>query len=48
VLSKSGLREAVTWRGKDSIAGSDQPVRVRVNFIGARPDIAKLFAIYVQ
>ncbi|MSU65222.1 MAG: hypothetical protein EXS38_03775 [Opitutus sp.] len=47
-LDKSGLRQPVTWRGKNTLANGDRPVRVRVNWVGVAPDAAKLYAIYLE
>lgn len=44
----SGFRQAVTWRGKQQLDAFSQPVRVRVNFGGIRPEDAKLYAVYVS
>jgi hypothetical protein len=46
-LRKSGLREAVRWRGGDELKAFDGPVRVRVCFEGVRLEDCKLYALYV-
>jgi len=47
LTNKSGLRLPVGWRGKETLGGVEQPVRVRVNWGGDLPEAAKLHAIYV-
>lgn len=44
---ESGFRQAVRWRNQDSVR-SDEPIRVRVDFEGRRPEDVKLYAIYLE
>ena len=46
-VREPGLRQRVTWRGKDQLAGVDGPIRVRVNWEGIYPEDARLYAVYV-
>lgn len=46
-LREPGLRQRVTWDGKDQLAGVDGPIRVRVNWEGIYPEDARLYAVYV-
>lgn len=46
--TESGFRLPVTWKGKQSLAGLKQPIRVRVNFTGRDSHKAKLYAIYLE
>jgi hypothetical protein len=48
LVGREGLRLPVAWRGRDSLAGVNQPVRVRVNFTGRDADKVRLYAIYVD
>jgi hypothetical protein len=43
---RSGLRQRVTWGGNDRVL-SEGPIRVRVDFGGARPEDLRLYAVYV-
>jgi len=43
-----GLRVPVTWTGRDSLGSLDQPVRVRINFEGVRPEDLRFYAAYVE
>ncbi|MGB7160332.1 MAG: hypothetical protein WBD40_19850 [Tepidisphaeraceae bacterium] len=48
-LTKSGgLRLPVAWREHETIGPFDQPIRVRVNWNGVRPEDIRLYAAYVQ
>jgi hypothetical protein len=44
----SGLRVPVTWGDHHSLSTSDQPIRVRINFGGVRPEDLRLYAAYVE
>lgn len=46
-LRESGLRQRVTWRGKEHLEGVEGPFRIRVNWEGIRPEDARLYAVYV-
>ena len=43
---RSGLRTRVRWAGRDTVTNPG-PIRVRVDFAGARPEDVRLYAIYV-
>jgi hypothetical protein len=43
----AGLRQRAAWKRGDSIGHLDQPVRVRVNWEGVRPEDARLYGVYV-
>ena len=47
-LDAPGFRLPVSWRAGDRLASSDQPIRVRVNWHGRRPQQARLFAVYIE
>ncbi len=47
-LEKSGFRQRVSWRGKDTLEGLDRPFRIRVGWEGTYPEDARLYAVYVQ
>lgn len=47
-ITSSGFEQHVTWKGRDSIVNVDQPIRVRVDFAGIRPEDIKLYAIYLD
>ncbi len=46
-LKASGLRQAVTWKGKDNMVSVTRPFRLRLTFGGVRPEDIRLYAIYV-
>ena len=46
-LQRSGLRQPVRWRDRDTIRGVDGPVRLLVRFGGQRPEDVKLYALYL-
>lgn len=46
-LLESGFRQVVRWRNHDSVQ-SEEPIRVRVDFEGRRPEEVKLYAIYLE
>ena len=43
-----GLAQAVSWNGRDAIAGVTGPIRVRVDFVGVRPEDVRLYAVYLN
>lgn len=45
-VRQSGLKEPVSWKGKDTIQNLAGAVKIRVSFEGRREDI-KLYALYV-
>ena len=45
--SESGLRQLVTWQGREVVEKVDNPIRVRVNFGGLRPEDLKVYAVYL-
>jgi hypothetical protein len=47
-LEKSGLRQAIAWRGTSLLENLNRPIRVRVTWAGAAPQAAKLYAIYIE
>jgi len=47
-VNKSGLRQAVRWRGREQIGPFDAAVRVRVAFEGLRLEDCRLYAVYVE
>jgi hypothetical protein len=47
-VTESGLRQPVTWRGKETLDQFDGSIRVRVNWEGVRPEDARLYAVYVS
>ena len=46
-VTRSGLREAVTWRARQRLEESTRPVRLKVTWGGDRSDDAFLYAAYV-
>ena len=47
VISTSGLRKPVQWKGGDSLLLSQGLVRLDTNFTGIRPEDCQLHAVYV-
>lgn len=48
LLSESGLRQPVRWRNGAELRNFEHPVRIRVNWLGLRPEDARLHAVYVE
>lgn len=48
IVAESGFRLPAIWRGRETLAGLDRPIRVRVNFVGRDADLARLYAIYIE
>ena len=46
--AKSGLKQAISWDGKEIISGLEGLIRVRIDFTGVRPEEVKLFAAYLE
>jgi len=46
--NEPGLAQLVTWDGLDTIKGVEEPIRVRVDFKGVRPEDVRLYAIYLE
>jgi len=47
-VTQSGFRQRVTWRGKDRLDNLTTPIRVRVSWVGPRPEEARVYAAYVE
>src|SRR5262249_13337191 len=47
-VSQSGFRQPVTWRGKDRLENLATPIRLRVSWVGSRPEDARVYAAYVE
>jgi len=47
-ITESGFRRPVSWRGEEHLGRQEQPIRVRVNWEGTRPEDAQVYAVYVQ
>ncbi|PYV07565.1 MAG: hypothetical protein DMG07_28285 [Acidobacteria bacterium] len=47
-ITESGLRRPAAWRGRESLGKLSQPIRIRVNWGGTRPDKARVYAVYLQ
>ena len=47
-LRSDGLRQPIVWRTGKTVQGIDGPFRLRVNLDGARPEDARLYALYVE
>ena len=45
---ESGLRQLVTWQGREAVEKVKNPIRIRVNFAGVRAEDLKTYAIYVE
>ena len=46
-ITESGFRQPAEWTSQKTLAESDQPIRVRVNFVGKRPEDIRVYAVYV-
>ena len=46
-VTRPGLRQAVSWRGREALDTLAGPVRVRVDWKGVRPEDARLYAVYL-
>ena len=44
----SGLSQAVSWSGRDSVQHNDGPIRLRINFTGIRSEDIRLHAAYLK
>ena len=47
-LSKSGLKEKITWKNHKDTSRINGAFRMKVSFSGIRPEDAKLYALYVS
>ena len=47
VVTESGFRQHVTWKGKNSLGEIRSPIRVKVIWEGLRPEDARLHAAYI-
>ena len=47
-LSKSGLKETITWKNHKDTSRINGAFRMKVSFSGIRPEDAKLYALYVS
>ena len=47
-ITESGFRQLAGWRRKTVLGQREQPIRVRVNWEGMRPEDARVYAVYVQ
>ena len=45
---ESGFDQTVTWKKHELIAKKDGAIRIRVNYVGIRPEDPKVYAIYVE
>ena len=43
-----GFEQAVRWQEQESIHHASSPIRLRVNFMGERPEDVRLFALYLR
>lgn len=46
-ITASGLRSQVVWRDRQALEDFDQPIRIRINWRGLRPEDARVHAAYV-
>ena len=46
-VKKSGLRQPILWKGKQSLEKFDHPIRLRVSYAGLRPEDARVYAVYL-
>jgi hypothetical protein len=46
-ITESGFRQPAEWARQKTLGESDQPIRVRVNFVGERPEDIRVYAVYV-
>jgi hypothetical protein len=44
----AGLAQQITWQDHDVIEGVTGPIRVRVDFVGVRPEDVRLYAVYLD
>ena len=47
-IDSEGFRQPVTWGDRKDLADVGSPVRIRVDWMGARPEDVRLFAVYVS
>ena len=47
VVSESGFRVPVKWKGGDSLLPSQGSARFQIDFEGTRPEDCALYAVYV-
>ena len=47
-VAESGFKQAVAWRDAENLARIDGPIRVRVNYVGLRPEDIRVYAVYVS
>jgi len=47
-LKTSGLREPVVWKNSETVGGFGGPFRLKVNFLGLRPEDVRLYAVYIS
>lgn len=47
LVKKSGLRQPIRWRGKQNLKKFDHPIRIRVSYVGLRPEDARVYAVYL-
>jgi hypothetical protein len=46
-ITESGFRQPAEWARQKTLGESDQPIRVRVNFVGEKPEDIRVYAVYV-
>jgi hypothetical protein len=46
-ITESGFRQPAEWVRQKTLGRSDQPIRVRVDFEGERPEDIRVYAVYV-
>jgi hypothetical protein len=47
-LKKSGFRQPVIWRNKETLSKYEHPIRIQVNYGGFRVEDAQVYAIYIS
>jgi hypothetical protein len=47
-ITQSGFRQRAIWRGKNGLERFQEPIRLRVNWGGAKLDEARLFSLYAD
>lgn len=47
-ITKSGIREQVTWRNADSLGRLNSPIRLRIKFGGLQIEHARVYAVYLK
>ncbi len=47
LIKKGGLRQAVSWKGNRDLKNFNYPIRIRISYMGLRPEDVRVYAIYL-